>query len=153
MPDDDETLDETGEDESRVIRELRAKAKRTEAAEAEAATLRTEKALLQAGLDLTAKQQTALLAAHEGELTKEALLATAAEIGIAPAPADATAEDDTEQVPADEVAAHQRIAEATGAAVPADAKVVTLDEAIANAKTQQELDAVLNAAGMAGFAQ
>lgn len=80
---------------SAVLKELRAKAKRVDAAEARAAELEREIAFHKADLaGLSDKQRKALLAAHDGEIEPEALAATATELGFQakPAPAGETTE-------------------------------------------------------------
>ena len=79
-------VDDGQEDESQVIRELRAQVKTLKGADTEASTLRQENALLKAGLDLTPIQAKALLATHDGEMDPEALKATATELGFAKPP-------------------------------------------------------------------
>lgn len=145
MPDNDDDFAENGDD-SPVIRELRHKARRADAAEAETVALRTENAILKAGLtDLTPAKQKALLAAHEGDMDTEAIRKTAIELGFLTEPAPAEPEP---QVPADEQAAHQRIAEATAGAQPAEASPETLNDRIAKAKNPRELEAILAEAGI-----
>ncbi len=143
MPDE---YDDTEESEpSPVIRDLRAKAKRTEAAEQEANDLRTELAISRAGLDLTPLQQKALLAAHEGEATPEALHQTAVALGITEATAAPAPE---EQVPAEEQAAIQRTQNATAAAEAAEANPQTLNDRILAAKSPEEVTALLESQGL-----
>lgn len=70
-------------EESNVIKELRAKAKRVEEAEAKAADLERKFALSEAGLSgLNDKQVRALLSAHDGDIVADALKATASELGF-----------------------------------------------------------------------
>jgi hypothetical protein len=129
------------ENESSVIKELRQKAKRADDLEPEVATLRQENAILKAGVtDLSPAKQKALLAAHEGDLEPEALRKTATELGFI---AEAPAEVETPQVPADEVAAHKRIQEATAAAAPSEAQVRTLNDELLEAKSAEEITAIL----------
>lgn len=124
MPDENDT-----ENESPVISELRAKAKRVDDLEPEVTTLRQENAILKAGItDLTPARQKALLAAHEGDLDAEALRKTAVDLGFLKAETPAEEEP---QVPADEQAAHQRIAETTGTAPASEAEVQTMQAKIA----------------------
>lgn len=99
MSDDD---GQTGEEDSQVIRELRNQVKALKGDATEAEGLRQKVAVLEAGLTLTPKQQTALLAAHDGDLEAGALKATAMELGFAAAPVE------PEQPAADP----QRVAEA-----------------------------------------
>lgn len=71
--------------------------------------LKQKNALLEAGLgELTEKQRTALFASHDGDLTPEKLRETAVEIKLAEPPEP--------KVPAEEQAAHERIAAAAGGA-------------------------------------
>lgn len=145
MPDsDDFDLDE--QDDSVKIRELRAKAKRADAAEAEARDLRRELNLSKAGLsDLPEARKKALLAVHEGDETPEGFRKTADDLGWAQ---DKTETEAPQGVPAEEQAALGNIAEATAAAEAAEAKKVTVDDLIASAKDEKELLAVLHNAGI-----
>lgn len=134
MPEQDLDEEQPPED-SQVIRDLRKKAERADQAEAEATALRTENALFKAGLgDLTDIQRKAILATHEGELSGEALKATAESLGFTKQP-EAPQEP---QVPADEQAAHQRVAE-TGAAPAAEAEAKTLVDEINACTSPAEL--------------
>lgn len=137
MPDEHYDDDEA-EQESSVMRDLRKKAKRADALEDENGTLRQKVAILEAGItDLTPAKQKALLAAHEGDLSPEALRATATDLGF-------IAEEKPEpQVSAEEQAAHQAMAEATAAAEPSEAQVKTLQDRMRAAKSPEELAAIL----------
>lgn len=130
MPDfindpDDPIFDERDED-NVDIRRLRGNARKAAALAREntslaeqVAALTRQTAFASAGLNLSEKQQAALLAAHgDTELTADALKATAAEIGlIAPAPAV-----DAEQEQRTQVAqAHADIASAAAGSTPPDA--------------------------------
>lgn len=139
--DDESDLEEV--DESEVIKKLRKDAAKAGAAEAEAQTLRTENALLKAGLGgLTEKQRKAFLAAHDGELDAEALKATALELGFAKAD-----EQPQQQIPADEQAQHQRLAEATAGAVPSEAQVKSVNDEISVTQSPEELRALIHQHG------
>ena len=144
MPSGDEHLDNPNEDpdESPVIRELRAKAKRTDDAESKVSDLERRLAVAEAGLtSLNPRQRTALLAAHEGDLDPDAVRATAAELGFIQAP------EPSAQTPPDERAAHERVAAAGAGAEPAGARPNTAAE-LAAAKTQDELLAILDRENM-----
>lgn len=144
MPDEHDEPDDLDENESSVIRELRKRAKRVDEAESETATLRTENAILKAGLtDLSEARQKALLAAHSGDMTPEAIRETAVDLGFAEAP-----KPPDPQVPAEEQAAHQRAQEAANGAEPAEAHPEELNDRIAKAKSPQELDRILADAGV-----
>lgn len=136
MPDDDYTDDESSfEQPSEDFKALRKKAATADRLEPENTSLRTENALLKAGLgDLNERQQKALIASHDGDLTPEALKATATELGF-------TVEDkpaeETKQVSDAEQAAHQRAAEATSGAQASEAEKQTLTDEI-NAATSPE---------------
>lgn len=146
MPDEYDDPDDGDPDESSVIRDLRAKARRTAAAEAERDALRKELAIARTGLDLNEKQTKALLAAHgDGELTKEALLETAVDIKLAEPPA----ETETPQVPPEDQQAHQQTREAFNGAEGAEARQVTLEDRINGAKSADEVKQILAEAGMA----
>jgi hypothetical protein len=144
MPDEyDEADDEIVEQNSSVIRALRKEAKEGKEAKARVAVLERENAIAKANLGLTDAQTEALLRFHEGDTTPEALLATKVLLyGTAEAPAE------TPQVPAEEQAAHRRMAEATAAAQPSEAHTTTLDEEIAAAPSAEALEAILRREGM-----
>jgi hypothetical protein len=145
MLEDDYDEDQPDEDEeSPVVRDLRKKASKADKVEREAQELRTENALLKANLGtLSERQRKAILATHDGDLTPEALKATALDLGFIEAEAPAPA-----QVPEDEQAEHQRAAEATSAAPASEATVTTLDDKIAAARSPEELDAILAQEGL-----
>ena len=142
MPDNDD-YDSDDTEESSVIRDLRKKAKRNEDMETENAALRTEVMLARSGLgDISPARQKALLAAHEGDTTREAIRKTAADLGF-------IAEEEPEpQVPASEQEAHRRAQEATAGAEASEAHPETLDDRIAKAKTEDELAQILADAGV-----
>ena len=146
MPDDDYLDDEQGgeSEDSPAIRELRRKLRDSEKDAKEAQTLRTENALLKANLGgLSEKQRKAILATHDGELTPEALKATATDLGFIQAGDEAEAP----QVTAEEQAAHQRAQEAISTAPASEAHPPSLEERIAAAKSPEELDQILTSAG------
>lgn len=127
--DDDEEDDEPqgGQQQRREnadLRQLRKDAKRAKQLENELAELRRERALEKAGLktaagnDLSERQIKALLATHEGEMTAEALRATAADLGFVPLSAE-------EQQLAADLGAQERIAAAAAGGAPAPTGVVT----------------------------
>lgn len=143
MPDENEEVDEQDQNDSSVMRELRSKAKDSDKYASEAATLRTEVALLKADLGpLTDKQRQAVLATHDGDLTPDALRLTASELGFV------AKLESTEQVPADEQAALGRVAQATGAGEPADAHVTTLSDEIRKGNSPDEVIAILEREGL-----
>jgi len=122
--------------ESSVVKELRVKAKRLDQAEAKTAELERKLALSEAGLTgLTDKQVKALLSAHEGEITAEAIKATADELGFAAKVETAGVEVDSEQAQRDaEVAEVSRFSGAEapsggGGMTPADvnAKIASFE--------------------------
>lgn len=110
MPDNDyDELDEAPDQEQVRLKSLRDKAAKVDRLEPENTSLRTENALLKAGLgDLNDLQQKALIASHEGDLTPEALKATAATLGFT-----AETKEEAPQVSAEEQAAHARVATVT----------------------------------------
>lgn len=135
--------DDTQPEDSSVIKDLRQKEKRLDAAEADAAASKRELTLYKAGLgDLTDKQMKALSAAHEGDWDPESLKATASELGFVRDPADAETKP---QISAAELEAHQRVANAAGGEQPLPP--TDMDTAIANTKSPEELQAVLSNAG------
>lgn len=111
------TDDDTQHEDSSVIKDLRKRAERTDAAEAEADAAKRELTLHRAGLgDLSDKQLKALGAAHEGDWDPELLKATATELGFMRQPGEA---ETTPQIPAAELEAHQRVANAAMGEAPA----------------------------------
>lgn len=142
MTTDLETPEDEQTDDSTVIRELREKAKRADTAEAEAQAARRELTLHKAGLgELSDKQMKALQAAHEGDWEPESLKATATELGFVKQPG----EPSEPQIPADEMAAHQRVAAAQTGEPPAPPENLTA--AIMDAKDPEEIKTLLRNAG------
>jgi hypothetical protein len=143
MPEDLDTPDDEPDDNA-VIRDLRKKAEKADAAEAEAQAARRELALHKAGLgDLTDKQMKALTATHEGDWDVESLKASATELGFVKTPADDKPEP---RIPPEEMAAHQRVADAAGGG-PAPA--FDLDAALeAAADDPEQIKTLLAGAGL-----
>lgn len=151
VPDENDDID-LDEPDSSVIRDLRGKAKRVDAAEAETKALRTELAIAKAGLpDLSEARQKALLAAHEGDMTPEALRKTAVDLGFAPA----DTEPETPAVTAPEQAALGAMQEATAAGEAVEAHPKTIEDGMreAAAKGEAALDAFLTSNGFTIHAQ
>ena len=125
------------------IRIWRRDAKKWADAEPELTKLQRENLLLRTpGLNaLSERQMKALFATHDGELTPESLKATAQDLGfVAPPPPE---------VPDAEVAAHDRLFRASAGATPAPGDSDALDAAaISQAKSQDEVMAIINARGM-----
>lgn len=148
MPDDLEHSDDvdqtpTPATESPVIKDLR-KDRDTAMADAEAA--KRELTLHKAGLgDLSEKQMKALSAAHEGDWTPDLLKETANELGFGQ-PTNSEQTPPEPRIPAAELAAHQRVADASGGqpTPPPD----DLGAAIDATNSPEELHAVLANAGM-----
>jgi hypothetical protein len=90
----------------------------------------------EAGIKLTPKQLTALLATHEGEQTPEALKATATELGFYKPEPD---------VAPDVQAAHEAVAQVSQGAQTQPQKISADD--YANAKTPEEVLALVRAEG------
>lgn len=148
MPTDLETSndDDQHTDDNPVIRELRQKANRTEVAESKVSELQRELVVHRAGLtELSDKQLKALSAAHEGDWEPEALKATAAELGFGTT-TDSGQQEPEPKIPAEELAAHQRVAAAATGQPPAPP--ATLDAALANAKSEDEIKEILRNADM-----
>lgn len=112
---DDNDNNETEPEQADHLKELRDAAERGKNAQAEAAAARRELAFVKAGIDTDAGVGKLLLQQFDGEPTKEAVLAAAAEYGItvgAPEPVHV-------EIPADEQAqTRERANLATGAEVP-----------------------------------
>jgi hypothetical protein len=114
---DNETPDENEPEQADHLRELRDAAERGKNAQAEAAAARKELAFVKAGIDTDAGVGKLLLQQFDGEPTKEAVLAAAAEYGIT---VGAPAETPQQEIPAEEQAqTRERANLATGAEVPA----------------------------------
>jgi hypothetical protein len=134
---DDQGADQ-GADQSEGFRQLRKRAQRADALEQENRRLRTEMALRDAGLKLNDDQRHALLSVHDGDIDADAFRATAERLAFV----------DPQQVPADEQAAHARMAEATAAAMPSEAYPRTLTDELNEARSSEQLEAILAREGM-----
>lgn len=131
--DDDTDFSDDGDDEGqqgryiqlerKQIRALQRDAKQTRKAQDEAAALRRELAFAKAGVELTERQQKALSATIDGDLTAEAIRTAAEELGFVAAPAATSTTD--------EAAALDRIATASPgtAESPDDDPIARLDRA------------------------
>jgi hypothetical protein len=75
---------------------MRDKSHRADKAEKDLAAAQQRIAVLETGLKLSPKQVKGLFAAHEGEITPDALKATAIELGFAEPPEDEESEGDRE---------------------------------------------------------
>lgn len=146
MPDDnDDDIEAEGNEDSSVIRSLRAELKKAKGDAAEVQGLRQELAIAKAGITtLTDRQRKALVATHEGEWNAEALKETATDLGFIKAEAPAK----EEQVSPDEQEQLQRVQAATADAEAVDARPDDLDAKIANAKNPAELQQIMEAAGV-----
>jgi hypothetical protein len=143
MPDDLDSPDDDQQPDNSVIRTLREKAERTDAAETKAQQLERELTLHKAGLnDLSDKEIKALTAVHDGEWEPDALKATATELGFVKQP-DGT-DIPAPKVSPEELASMNRMAAASGGTPPPPPD---LDSQIAAAQNPEELKAVLRAAG------
>lgn len=142
MPEDPELPDGADED-STVIRDLRARAKEADAAVSERDQLRRENVVLRAGLnDLTDKQLKALTAAHDGDWEPDALKATATELGFG----KQTETVEEPQVPAGELESMRRMQDASrGEPPPVEGD---LESRLQQAKNPQEVMAILAEANM-----
>lgn len=79
---DNETDESNKPDESAVIRDLRKKADKADAAEQRAVAAERKLAVSEAGLTLNDAQRTALAAVHQGEWNPESVKATAESLGF-----------------------------------------------------------------------
>lgn len=122
--------------ESADIRQLREKAKRSDALELENARYKQQAQLREAGLDLNDKQLKALNAAHDGESNPDAWRKTAEELGFA-RPAEETSTDEQK--------AHQQVQNASaGSTTKAE---LTPEDAYAQANTPAEVLAIARERG------
>ena len=100
---------------------------RAKQAEAERDELKRELAFSEAGLvGLTVKQRKALLAAHEGDVTAEAIKATADDLGFFVGEPPAKDDTDPEQVQRDQEVSE--LAKFAGAPTPSGSAVMSPDE-------------------------
>jgi hypothetical protein len=122
------------------IKVLRERAKRTVALEAENHELRVSAAVRD--LHLTDTQRAAVLHLHgDGEVSEDAYRQTAESLSfLAPVSPNV--------VGFDEQAAHQRMADATAAAMPSEAFQRTLNDDLNGAQSTAELEAILARQGM-----
>jgi hypothetical protein len=113
--------DDQNEQEHPAERRIREKAEKREADELRAKLAEYERkdAVRHAGLDLNDKQLKALWAAHDGDPTPDALKSTAAALGFA--------KEETPAVSAEEIAAHERVAQAASPATPPPVPASALD--------------------------
>ena len=135
---DDQYEDESEETESPAIRnmrkrikELEAEAKKANEAEARAAAAERRLAVTEAGIKLNPTQMKALASVHEGEWTPDALKATAADLGYIAPPEP--------EVPAEELEALNRVAEAANGGGMSASKAAEYEAAVAQAKNIEEL--------------
>lgn len=135
-------FDETQDDEhapewARNLRkEFKAATKERDAALAELATLKRDKAFDDAGIPAD-KAGALLRKAYDGELDAEAIKAAAVEYGIIDTPSPEPS------VPADELAAHERMSETAGISEPP----ADLIQKLQGAKSESEARAILASAG------
>lgn len=141
--------DGSGHPENPNIRQLREKAKRTDALTDENAKLKRDLALTKAGLDsLDEERVSALLNGHEGEIDAEALKAKAAKWGWLQQ-STPTQEGQENGQPNEELAAIDRMSDAmTGATAGGVDPETEVRKKIAAAQSPAELDAILSQAGL-----
>lgn len=151
MQDDNYTLDETEDAEVETlteesartdrkwVRDLEKRAKAAEKAAAERDAAMRELVMLKAGINPETPQGKLFVKAYDGEPTLEAVKAAAQEYGVLDAP--------TPAIPADEIAAHQRVATtAAGADVAGDDDPIAL---IQKAETAAEVLELVEKYGVA----
>lgn len=141
-----------GRPENPNIRQLREKAKRTDALTDENAKLKRDLALTKAGLDsLDEERVSALLNGHEGEFDAEALKAKAAKWGWLQGSTsnEGQGQEDSQQGQNDpELAAIERMSDAmTGTSTGGVDPETELRKKINSAQSPAELDAILSQAG------
>lgn len=126
---------------------LERKAKEAEAAKAEAQAAKRELALLKAGIDLESPTGKLFAKAYDGEASVDAIKAAATEYGLIGQSANPSTPAQAEpSVPADELAAHQRIASASAGANSAGQ--YDPRDAVANAQSAEEVLAILQKEGV-----
>ena len=121
MADNDDTQGTDGEQEPSWAKRLR---KENEEMKRELRDFRTRDALTEAGFDPKSPQAKALMKLHEGDLTADAVKATAGEYGIAPVEATQTEgqEQQVDEVAQQRSAATQNIDELRSNATPVGAQ-------------------------------
>lgn len=135
--DDDTTAADTAAEKQNWRRKLEQDAEEGRKAVEAAQQARRELAFIKAGIDVDSPQGKLLAKAYEGEATAEAVKAFAVEHGVL--------DVETPAVPAEELAAHDRLAAASGGStVQSDEQ--GYEAAIRNATTPQEVIDVLRAA-------
>lgn len=127
---------EQGNQEDPNIRNLREKAKRTEAAESKLKRYEKRDELRNAGIDLTDKQLTALLATHDGADTVDDFRKTAEELNFVKPP---------EETPTEEQNAHKQVQNAALGAV--NKGELAGKELYAQANSKEEVLAMVRASG------
>lgn len=121
---------------------LQQKADRAEQLEAELKGVQFQLGIRDAGLELNDRQRQLLMNAHEGERTPEAIRQTAVDLGWAEKAPVAP------DVPADELAAHQRMTDASsGASTRHTTPEAEIDARLAAARTEAEFDAIYRESG------
>ena len=133
-PDDDLEPAAKSTEKANWRRKLEADAEAGRQAQAEAAAAKKELAFIRAGVDLDSPQGKLLAKAYDGDLTPDAVKAAAVEFGILAAEAP--------QVSQAELAAHDRIAAASGGGAQASDDA-TAEAEMAAAQTPEEVMAVL----------
>jgi hypothetical protein len=128
-----ETLtEESGRTDRKWVRDLEKRAKVAEKAAAERDAAMRELVMLKAGINPDTPQGKLFVKAYDGEPTLEAVKAAAQEYGVLDAP--------TPAIPADEVAAHQRVATtAAGADIGGDDDPIALIQKAESAAEVLEL--------------
>ena len=135
-----ETLtEESARTDRKWVRDLEKRAKAAEKAAAERDAAMRELVMLKAGINPETPQGKLFVKAYDGEPTLEAVKAAAQEYGVLDAP--------TPAIPADEIAAHQRVATtAAGADVAGDDDPIAL---IQKAETAAEVLELVEKYGVA----
>jgi hypothetical protein len=133
-------IDEMDHGDPRFVRVLRERAKsfarENGALIEENRKLRVDAALRD--LNLTETQREALLAVHKGDIDADAYRETAEALSFL----------EPDRPTPDEIAAHRRMQEATTAAPPSEAFIRTLTDELLEAKSSEQLTAILQRQGM-----
>ena len=138
MNDDQYENEESEENETPAIRnmrkrikELEADAKKAQELEARAVAAERRVAIAEAGVKLSDKQLKALAAVHDGEWTPESIKGTAAELGYIAPPEP--------EVPAEELEALNRVADAASGGGMSASKAAEYEAAMAATKNMDEV--------------
>lgn len=135
----EESAQEQANKDRKWVRDLEKRAKEASAAKAEADAAKRELAFLKAGIDVSTPQGKLFAKAYDGDFTVEAVAAAAEEYGVI--------EAKSPEVPAEELAAIERMGRA--GSVASTAPALDAFEAINQADSPDQIIAILKKQGIA----